>query len=412
MGIALSGPGLLDAFAAAVDGDPAVDRFAVFARLREEQPIFFSDRLGAWVVTRHEHVRGVLADDARFEPPKQGAGAPAFGRSFLQMSGREHNKKVGIVAREMRSQRALRERLDGLVRQIAAEKAAALPLDEPVDLREAYAMWVPLLAITELTAIHEAGRFRDWYRVIVAGGVSSISNPGAREAAFAARAEVAAFLEPIIAERRRNPGNDLVSDLVTAEYEGAPLPQEEIVATVIFLLAAGVETTERVITSTLRHLALDPPEWEWLRANHRAPEAMAAFCAEALRVYPPVNGTMRVALEDVDLDGAPVRAGDLVTCLIVSGNRDAALFPDPDRFDHDRFKGRGDIQFTGGGDILPFGAGSHHCAGSRLAQTEMAHAFTELITRVRRIEPAGELPPGEGFMLHSPPALPVVLRRH
>lgn len=406
----LSGHGLVDAFDAMVDGRPEVDRFAVLAALRKDLPLFFSDRLDAWVTTRHEHVRGVLADDARFEPPKQGAGAPAFGRSFLQMSGREHNKKVGIVAREMRSQRALRERLDGLVHQIARDKAAALPLDEPVDLREAYAMWVPLLAITELTGIHEAGKFRDWYRVIVAGGVSSISNPGAREAAFAAREEVARFLEPIIEERRRSPGNDLVSDLVTAEYEGAPLPHEEIVATVIFLLAAGVETTERVITSTLRHLALDPAEWEWLRANHSDPERMSAFNAEALRVYPPVNGTMRVALEDVELDGAPVKAGEKVVCLIVSGNRDHTVFPDPDRFDHDRFAGRGDIQFTGGGDILPFGAGSHHCAGSRLAQTEMAHAFTEIIARVRTIEPAGDLPPGEGFMLHSPPSLPVVLR--
>ena len=90
----VSDPGLLDAFAAAVDGDPGVDRLAVFAELRERLPVFRSERLDAWVVTRHEHVRGVLADDARFEPPKQGAGAPAFGRSFLQMSGREHNKKV------------------------------------------------------------------------------------------------------------------------------------------------------------------------------------------------------------------------------------------------------------------------------------------------------------------------------
>ncbi|MBM3679259.1 MAG: cytochrome P450 [Actinobacteria bacterium] len=405
-----SGPGLVEAFDAVVGGRAGVDRHAVFERLREELPVFYSHRLESWVATRYEDVRSVLRDDTRFEPPKHGAGAPAFGRSFLQMRGREHNKKVGIVAREMRSQRSLRERLDALVHEIARTTASKLPLGEPVDLREQYAMWVPLLAITQLTGIHEAGRFRDWYRLIVAGGVSSISDPGARAAAFRAREEVAAFLEPIIEERRRSPGNDLVSDLVTAEYDGAPLPHEEIVATVIFLLAAGIETTERVITSILRHVALDPAEWAWLRANHGDPEALSAFSAEALRVYPPVNGTMRVALDGVDFDGASVAAGDKVCVLIVSANRDGTFFDDPHRFDHDRFKGRGDIQFTAAGDILPFGAGNHHCAGSRLAQVEMAHAFTELIARVGTIEPAGELPAGEGFMLHSPPSLPVVLR--
>jgi cytochrome P450 len=400
---------LIDAFDAVVDGRPDVDRYAVFGRLRRELPVFFSSRLDAWVVTRHADVRGVLAADTRFEPPKQGAGAPAFGRSFLQMSGREHNKKVGIVAREMRSQRALRERLDGLVHGIARARADALPTGVPVDLREEYAMWVPLLAITELTGIHEAARFRDWYRVIVAGGVSSISNPGAREAALRAREEVAAFLEPIIEERREHPGNDLVSDLVRAEYEGAPIPHEEIVATVIFLLAAGVETTERVITSAFRHLALDPAEWKWLQANHGDPDALARFCAEALRVYPPVNGTMRIALESTEIGGCAVERGAKVCVLIVSANHDDETFPDAARFYHDRFRGRGDIQFTAGGDVLPFGAGSHHCAGSRLAQTEMAHAFAEIVTRFDRIEPAGDLPPGEGFMLHSPPSLPVVL---
>ena len=88
-------------------------------------------------------------------------------------------------------------------------------------------------------------------------------------------------------------------------------------------------------------------------------------------------------LDAADAIEALIAAGDKLVCLIVSGNRDAAVFPEPDRFDHDRFAGRGDMQFTGGGDILPFGAGSHHCAGSRLAQAEMAHAFTEFIARVR-----------------------------
>ena len=396
-------------FSAVVDGDARVDRHEVYERLRHELPVFHSDRLDAWVVTRYDDVRGVLCDGERFRPPQDGAGATAFGRTFMQMSGREHNKKVGIVAREMRSPRALRERLDGLVRDLARDRAAGLPLGEPVELREEYAAWVPLHTITELLALPEAVRFRAWYQTIVAGGVSSIANPGAREAALVAREEVAAYLEPVIEERRRNPGDDLLSDLVTAEVEGAPIPHDEIVSNVIFLLAAGVETTERVLTSALGHLALDTTEWDWLCAHADDDAAVAAFSAEALRVYPPVNGNMRIALDDVDVGGTRIARGERALVLVVSANRDASRFADPHRFEHDRFAGSGDRQFTSAGEILPFGAGTHHCVGSRLAQVEMAHVFRELISRAARIEPCGALPPAEGFLFHSPPALPVVL---
>ena len=238
-------------FTALVDGRPGLERQAVFARLRAELPMFRSDRLDAWVVSRHADIKTVLNSETLYQPPQAGAGASAFGRSFMQMSGREHSKKVGIVAREMRTQRAMRERLTGMVQEIAVRQAEGLPMGQPLNLREQYATWVPLLAITALTDLPDAARFRDWYRTIVAGGSSSITNPGAREAAFKAREEVRLFLEPIIAQRRQTPGMDLLSDLVSAEYEGEPLPHEEIVSNVIFLLAAGVETTERVLTSVL-----------------------------------------------------------------------------------------------------------------------------------------------------------------
>ena len=313
------------------------------------------------------------------------------------------------MAREIRTQRSLRERLNDVVLEIARNQAAALPIGEPIDLREQYATWVPLLAITALTGLPEAARFRDWYATIVTGGSASITNPGAREAAFQAREEVRVFLEPIIEQRRLKPGNDLLSDLVTADYEGQPLPHEEIVSNVIFLLAAGVETTERVLTSVLRHVALDPAEWDWLKAHYADAESLSAFCAEALRVYPPVCAQVRTALQDVDIAGVTIKAGDKVVALSVSGNYDEGHFADAKRFDHERFMGTSERQFTAGGDILSFGDGIHHCVGSRLAKVEMAHALTEFLQRVDRIEPVGTLPPGEGFIFHSPPKLPVIL---
>lgn len=399
---------LIAEFSAMVGGSPDIDRHDLFARLRQDLPIFRSDRLDAWVVSRYADVKTVLSA-SQFQPPQAGAGASAFGRSFMQMSGREHSKKIGVVAREMRSPRSLRERLNDVVLEIAREQAAALPMGEPVDLRERYAVWVPLLAITALTDLPEAARFRDWYRTIVAGSTSSITNPAARETAFKAREEVRVFLEPIIDRRRLKPGNDLLSDLVTAEYEGKPIPHEEIVSNIIFLLAAGVETTERVLTSVLRHVALDPAEWDWLKANYTDPESLSAFCAEALRVYPPVSANIRTALEEVEMAGVTIKPGEKMCALSVSANYDDGHFPDAPRFDHNRFMGSSERQFTGGGDILSFGDGTHHCVGSRLAKVEMTLALTEFLARVGRIEPIGTPPAGEGFIFHSPAKLPVIL---
>jgi cytochrome P450 len=399
---------LIEDFNALMDQRPGVERNEVFARLREHLPVFFSERMSAWVVARHADVRSVLSD-SRFAPPKVGPGASMFGRSFLQMSGREHSKKVGIVAREMRSPRALKQRLEGLVEGIAARLVNDLPLGVPVDLRKAYASWLPLFAITELTGIHEATRFSSWYRALAAGGAPSISDPGAREAAAVARTELRAYLAPVIEERRRNPGRDLVSDLVRAQYDGAPLPDEEIVATVSFLLTAGVETTERVLTSALAHLLVDRAAWDDLRSHRHDADVLNAFSAESLRIYPPVTGSVREVLVPAELEGESLAVGDRILVLISAANRDPAKFAQAERFDRNRHAVRPERQFTASADILPFGAGEHLCTGSRLAQIEMLYGFSKFLDRIAWMEPVGEVPKGEGFFLHSPPSLPVIL---
>lgn len=391
--------------------DPTVDRAAVFARLRTEAPTFYSSQLDAWVVSRHEDVRAVLRDSQGFRAVTHGPGAPPYGRTFLHMEGREHAQKVGIVARRIRSPNALRDGLDERVRAIAARTVGALRHGEVVDLRRELAMWVPLLAITELTDLGHGEQFEHWYRAVGSGGVASVNDPDARTRALAARDELEAFLAPYVAERRLHPGDDLVSALATAEYEGEPLGLAEIASSVVFLLAAGVETTERVLTSLLRHLALVPHTWSWLRDHRDDEDAVTAMAAEALRFFPPVNGLMRRTITDVTIAGTVVAEGQRVCLLLASANRDPDVFEDPETFRADRFVGHGSAQFTAAGQILPFGAGSHYCVGARLAQVEMVHALRELSRQVARIEPAGELPPDEGFMLRCPPSLPVVLHQ-
>jgi pulcherriminic acid synthase len=395
-------------FDAVLGGSGDAERDALFERCRAEAPIFFSDSLGAWVLTRYDDVRGVL-EDTEFLTLTEGPGAPIFGRSMLQWEGVEHNKKSGPIVKRIRSPRAIRESIDGKVAEIARRTADDLPLGEPVDLRADYVMLVPLLVITELLDIHEAGQFRELYDAIMKGGISSIADPALRVAAFAALERLSEIVAPVVEERRVDPGTDMISDLATAQYDGEPYPTEEIIATVAFLLTAGIETVERALTSLLRHLALDREEWERLRARIDDADYVLSLSAESLRLFPPVQGTIRRATVPVDFHGSTVAADDKVIVMIASANRDEERFEAATEFRAERYLDNPDRQFTNAGEILPFGAGRHHCAGSRLAGTEMVHSLQQLVRRVALLEPHGTLPGGDGLLLRSPPALPVIL---
>jgi pulcherriminic acid synthase len=400
----------IEQFEAVVAGDPSVDRHVVYAHLRESSPIFFSKRLQAWVLTRYDDIRPVLEDEVAFYHLSKGPGAPIYGRSLLQWRGREHNKKAGPVVKRIRSPRSFTEGLEDTVRAVTVTIADRLAMDEPVDLKQTYTMWMPLLVITEILDIHEAQSFRGWYHAIAQGGVTSIGHPEFRERAFEALAGIHELLGPIVTERRANPGDDLVSDLASATYDGEPFPFEEIVATVAFLLTAGVETTERALASLFRHMALHPGEWTAVRERRHDDEFLLSLSAESLRVFPPVQGLTRGVAEAVEFHGVTVEADQRLMLLLASANRDERHFERSQELQPERWLGNAMRQFLTGGKVLPFGAGRHHGAGSRLAGVEMVHGIRELAERVGTIEPDGELPESEGFVLNSPMRLPVILR--
>lgn len=398
---------LVDDFESFVSGDSAIDRHDVFRRCRHDAPVLFSDALDAWVLTRHADVKAVLADEARFATLRDGPGAPVYGNSVLQWRGSEHQRKGGLVAKRLRSPRAVQE-FDSFVALTCDRLASELvQRNGPVDLKADYAMWIPLLVIGELMAIEGAEKFRDWYHQISAGGVSSIGHPEKRADAFVALHQLWDFLDPVIDDRRANPGDDLLSDLCTATFDGEPMPTEQIRALTGFLLTAGVETTERALSSLLVHLIATP---ELIDALREDPGKVTAALAESLRVFPSVHGSTRQALQDVEVHGATISQGDRIVPLIASANRDETVFTDPDSFRLDRFADDADRQFTNAGSILPFGAGRHHCTGSQLARIEMLHGVRALLDHTGGIAFSDGVPPAmDGFLLVSPAAVPVVL---
>jgi pulcherriminic acid synthase len=394
-------------FDAFVAGDESVDRHRLFERCREVAPTFRSDSLDAWVVTRYDDVLAVLKDEDRFATLREGPGAPVYGPAILQWRGREHQKKGGIVAAQLRGPRAVAS-IDAFVDTTCDRLADGLPYDgTPIDLKPAYSMWIPLLVIGELMDVEEPERFRDWYQDIAAGGVSSIGHPERRARAFQSLEALGNFLAPLIEERRLRPGDDLLSDLCVATYDDEPLPFEQIRAMAAFLLTAGVETTERALSSLLRHVFEDPARWQALRET---PGLVPSVTAETLRVFSPVQAITRQTLVDAELGEVIIPAGERLLGLLASANRDASRFDDPHEFRLDRFADDAERQFTAAGHILPFGAGRHYCMGSQLAKVEMYRGVESLLERVRGARFVDDVvPPDAGFLLRSPDAVPVVL---
>jgi cytochrome P450 len=391
-----------------IDEDSSVDRATVWARLRRDAPVFFSERLGSWVLTRYADVRAVISDEATFASLTDGPGAPEYGRTFNHWRGREHNKKAGVVAREIRSPRAVAQQIEPLVEGIVAVEAARLPLRSPVDLR-GYTLAIPLKAVAELMGIPVSDELLSLYRDAAQGGNASISDPSAKSAGARALERLTDFVEPIIALRRRDPGTDLISRIATADFDGRPLPADEVLATVLFLLPAGSETTERALASGLALLANDRSLWRSLREERDDDAAILAFSVEILRLHAPVQSINRKALVPVTLHGQSIAVGDRLVCILAAANRDPSVFPNPDVFDADRWRVKPERQFAATGVVLPFGAGLHHCTGSRLVAVELVHGFRGILERATTMEPVGEIPAPSGFVLHGPSSVRVTL---
>ena len=195
------------------------------------------------------------------------------------------------------------------------------------------------------------------------------------DAASIAAKEIAARFDELIAERRANPTEDLLSELVHVEEQGDQLTHQELMSTIMLLFGAGFETTTNLIGNGLLALLDHPAELQRLRAD---PSLMGSAVEELLRWDSPVQIDGRKVFEDVELYGIEIKAGEEVVTLLGAANRDPRAFEDPDRFDVARM----------GTHPMSFGAGIHFCLGAPLARAEGRVVFERLLDRFPVIEPA------------------------
>jgi cytochrome P450 len=339
---------------------------------------------GLWAISRYEDALFALKhpeifSSAGFEALYKPAWLPhnPLADSLFTMDGPAHTKLRALVARAFAPKSMAR--LEPRVRTIAAECAEALLGCEECDFVERFSVAFPARVIAEILGLDPAlhARFREW-----TDHIASISPvPPPEEIADAIRGTVTTmerYLREVVAARRAAPADDIVSDLITAEVDGATLTDEEIVAFLFLLLPAGFETTRHTLANIMLAFLDRPADFEALRADR---SRIAGFVEESLRHDPPVHAVVRLITQDVELSGAKLPAGGMAMILIGATGRDGAQHADPERFDMTR-------EST---NLLSFGHGAHYCLGAALARLEARIGIEELAARFRGFERA----PGE-----------------
>lgn len=369
--------------------DPEVraDPYPVYRRLREVAPVHRSEVLPLWVVTTFDGCGAVLRDP-RFGKSDEaqrifGSADDAAERevpiisrhSMLRANPPDHTRLRGLVAREFTPRRVaeMRPAIEVMVDEIIDGLAAG----GGGDVMDVLAFPLPVRVIGELLGIPASDR--DQFRTLVRDAAAALEPMTSRDVVM--RAERAsevmnAYFRELIAARRSRPSTDLISALIGLRDDGDRLSEDELVATIVLLFAAGFETTTNLVGNGLAALLAHPGEMERLRAE---PALMPNAVEEMLRFESSVQLDARTALVDADVGGIEVSAGEVVLTLLGAANRDPARYPEPDRFDVART----------GHQHLAFAAGIHFCLGAPLARLEGEVVFERLLCRFSQIEADG-----------------------
>ena len=383
----------------------------IFARLRREEPL---SRVQlpygepAWLATRYEDVKIVLGDPrfsraAAFRPDEPRAMVLQRSGSLLSMDPPEHSRLRRLVSKAFTVRRV--ELLRPQVQQIADGLAdAMLAKGPPGDVAEDFGVLLPITVICELLGVPVADRasFRMWSDAFL----STTRYTPAEVAKHVDR--LREYMAGMIAQRRATPQDDLLGALVTARDAEDRLSEEEMLTMAEGLLVAGHETTATQIPNFVFVLLTHPAELAMLRADlDLVPRAVE----ELMRFVPLGNGALfaRYALEDVELGGGIVRAGEPVVVHLPSANHDESVFTSPDELDFRREEA----------SHVGFGHGAHHCLGAPLARLELQVALRTLLTRFPGLRFAGsetDVVWKTGVITRGPVHLPVTwdqpLRQH
>ncbi|RBY87506.1 cytochrome P450 [Blastococcus sp. TF02A-26] len=391
--------------------DPAVvaDPYPAFAAARAQAPVQWHEGLGLWLAFTHAEAGAVLRDRRLGRIWRDREPAERFGsfnlihrNAILEMEPPDHTRLRRLISTAFA--RGHVERLRPWVQELAGQLVDGLVErsagSQPVDVLSGMAEELPVAVIAELLGVPGADRplLRPWSNAIVKmyeyGRTTAVE-----DAAERAAAEFVAYLRDLAAERRRAPGEDLLSHLVSVrDSHGDRLTEDELVTTCILLLNAGHEATVNVSGNGLLALLRHPDELARLRAD---PDLLPTAVEELMRYDSPLQLFERTATEDVEIGGVTVARGQKIAALLGSANRDPAVFSAPDTLDVGRTPN----------PQISFGAGVHFCIGAPLARVELQATFGALLARTSRLDLGATPHRRPEFVIRGLAELPVVLTR-
>lgn len=375
-----------DPFLELVDAeDPA----PILHRLRAQDPVHFVEPLGFWLVTRHDDVKRLFNDPENvtqsrmawehYQPEPEGSMLRWLEQESMSSRSPEEHARFRRLFRGALTPRAVR-RMESQIREVVERFAAPLRgrRGEVLDLLGGLTNPVPNTVISRIFGV-EAGDSEERFREIaqeMIRGFFPFAPAEARARAEGALQELAPWVRGMVAERRRDLREDLVSDLLRAQDEGEPVTDDEIVMICSVLIGAGSETTNLGGIVILQTLLEHGEELERVRRDRAlVPRAVDEIMRFA---FGGPAGIQRFAVSDFELRGRRIRKGQMLMLAFGGANRDPAVFPDPDVLDLDRDNC----------EIMVFGHGPHYCLGANLARSEMGamlDAALDIVTPGSRV---------------------------
>lgn len=383
------------------------DPHSIYRELRLQAPAHQVEMWGGvhfWLVTRYDEARRLLTDprlkkdaataSAYFPPETNTSFDSVLGDNMLFRDPPDHTRLRRFVTTAFTAHAV--KRLRPTVLRIADELVEAMVAvaPGPVDLMQSLAQPLPVRVIGELLGVPQGQQDRFVSLVVPLFTSTDIAQ------LQRAQAELTQLLHSMVAAKRENPADDLLSDLVHLRDDGDRLSEEELLGTAFLLIVAGYETTVNLVGNGILALLQHPDQLRALRADM---SLLPAAVEESLRFESPLNtATVRFTSEPVSLGEVEIPAGQLVLIGLLAANHDERRFVDADRFNI----------FRVGNRHLAFGHGVHHCIGAPLARLEAELAFDRLLCGFDDIELAKDasLQYRPSTLMRGLQSLPVVLR--
>lgn len=354
--------------------------FAWYEKMRKDSPVRWDEKRGAWDAFDYQSVKNVLENKDLFSSNRsrrrEGEQASPIELSLISIDPPKHTQMRSLVNKAF-TPRVMKDwapRIERIANQLLDE------IQDPseIDLVKQYSYPLPVMVIAEILGvpIKDQAKFKDWSDWVVAGPTDNSPEAIKRLEENQQRTyyELYVYFKETIAMKRKQPGEDIISVLIDAEMQGTMLSEDEIIGFCILLLVAGNETTTNLISNAYYCFTEFPEIYEEILKDPGG--ALPLTIEEVLRYRSPVQSMSRVAKEDTVLNGAQIKAGNIVVAWMGSANRDEQQFENAHQFNIRRKPN----------PHLAFGKGIHFCLGAPLARLEAEIAMAEWIKRYPRFE--------------------------